>query len=197
MRLVTDVFEFAARELPRWNTISISRLPHARGRRDGGAGAGVHPRRRDRLRRGGRRPGPRFDDFAARLSFFFAAWTRAVRGGRQVPRGAPDVGADHARDRFGATNPKSMMCRFHVQTAGSLAHRPVDRQQRRADHGPGARGDPRRRAEPAHELARRGARPADRGGGPAGAPHAADPRPRVGRDRDARPARRLVLRGDR
>ena len=56
MRLVTDVFEFGARELPRWNTISISRLPHARGRRDRRPGAGVHPRGCDRVRRGG--PGP-------------------------------------------------------------------------------------------------------------------------------------------
>ena len=37
------------------------------------------------------------DDFAGRLSFFFAAWSRAVRGGREVPGRPPDVGPDHAR----------------------------------------------------------------------------------------------------
>ena len=44
----------------------------------------------------------------------------------------------------GPRNPKSMVCRFHVQTAGSQPHRPVDRQQRRPDHAPGARRGPRR-----------------------------------------------------
>ena len=74
------------------------RLPHARGGRDGGPGARVHARRRDRLRRGGAWPGAWTSTTSRRrLSFFFAAWSRAVRGGRQVPGGAPDVGPDHAR----------------------------------------------------------------------------------------------------
>ncbi len=47
------------------------RLPHPRGRLDGGAGAGVHARGRDRLRRGGVERGLDVDDFAPRLSFFF------------------------------------------------------------------------------------------------------------------------------
>ena len=101
------------------------------------------------------------------------------------------------RERFGASNTRSMMCRFHVQTAGSsLTAQSIDNNVVRTTR-PGARGGPRRRPEPPHELPRRGARPADRGGGPARAPDPADPRPRVRRHRDARPARRLVLRRDR
>ena len=55
MRLVTDIFEFCARELPRWNTISISGYHMREAGRDGRPGAGLHPGRRHRLRRGGPR----------------------------------------------------------------------------------------------------------------------------------------------
>ena len=55
MRLVTDVFEFCAAELPKWNTISISGYHMREAGRDGRPGARLHARRRDRLRRGGRR----------------------------------------------------------------------------------------------------------------------------------------------
>ena len=159
-----------------WNTISISRLPHARGRGDGRPGAGVHARRRRSptceaavargpRRRRLRRPAVASSSPPGRELFEEVAKFRAARR----------MWARIMRDRFGATNPRSMMCRFHVQTAGSSADRPVDRQQRRPDHDPGARGGPRRRPEPAHELARRGARAADRGGRPAGPADPADP----------------------
>ena len=133
------------------------------------------------------------DDFAGRLSFFFAAWSRAVRGGRQVPGRPPDVGDDHARAVRG-DQPAFDGLPLPRPDRRVEPDRPVDRQQRRPDDGPGAGGGPRRRPEPAHELARRGAGAADRGGGPARPADAADPRLRGRRDRDARPAGRLVLR---
>ena len=96
MRLVTDVFEFARRELPKWNTISISGYHMREAGATGGPGAGLHPRRRDRLRARRRSArGLAIDDFAPRLSLLLRRLVRAVRGGRQVPGGPPDVGPDH------------------------------------------------------------------------------------------------------
>ena len=71
-------------------------LPHARGRGHRGPGAGVHAGRRDRLRRGGRRPGPGGGRLRAPAVVLLRRLVRAVRGGRQVPGGPPDVGPDHA-----------------------------------------------------------------------------------------------------
>jgi methylmalonyl-CoA mutase, N-terminal domain len=118
MRLVTDVFEFASRELPRWNTISISGY-HMRE-----AGATAAQELAFTLADGiayveaavGR--GLDVDDFAPRLSFFFAAWSELFEEVAKF-RAARRMWARIMKDRFGATNPKSMMCRFHTQTAGS------------------------------------------------------------------------------
>jgi methylmalonyl-CoA mutase N-terminal domain/subunit len=118
MRLVTDVFEFCARELPKWNTISISGY-HMR---EAGATAAQElaftladaiayvEAAVDR--------GLDVDDFAGRLSFFFAAWSELFEEVAKF-RVARRMWATIMRERFGATNPRSMMCRFHVQTAGS------------------------------------------------------------------------------
>ncbi len=118
MRLVTDVFEFCARELPKWNTISISGY-HMR---EAGATAAQElaftladaiayvEAAVDR--------GLDVDDFAGRLSFFFAAWSELFEEVAKF-RVARRMWATIMKERFGATNPRSMMCRFHVQTAGS------------------------------------------------------------------------------
>jgi methylmalonyl-CoA mutase N-terminal domain/subunit len=118
MRLVTDVFEFCASELPKWNTISISGY-HMR---EAGATAAQElaftladaiayvEAAVDR--------GLDVDDFAGRLSFFFAAWSELFEEVAKF-RVARRMWATIMRERFGATNPKSMVCRFHVQTAGS------------------------------------------------------------------------------
>jgi methylmalonyl-CoA mutase N-terminal domain/subunit len=58
------------------------------------------------------------DDFAGRLSFFFAAWSELFEEVAKF-RVARRMWATVMKDRFGATNPRSMLCRFHVQTAGS------------------------------------------------------------------------------
>ena len=66
MRITTDLFAYCAERLPHFNTISISRLPHPRGRLDGRAGARVHARQRHRVRRGGgRRRALAVDEFGA------------------------------------------------------------------------------------------------------------------------------------
>jgi methylmalonyl-CoA mutase N-terminal domain/subunit len=118
MRLVTDIFEFCAAELPRWNTISISGY-HMRE-----AGATAAQELAFTLADAiayceaavGR--GLPIDDFAGRLSFFFAAWSELFEEVAKF-RAARRMWARIVRDRFGAKNERSMMCRFHVQTAGS------------------------------------------------------------------------------
>ena len=118
MRLVTDIFEFCARELPRWNTISISGY-HMRE-----AGATAAQELAFTLADGiayvdaAQSRGLDVDEFAGRLSFFFAAWSELFEEVAKF-RAARRMWARIMRDRFGAKSPRSMMCRFHVQTAGS------------------------------------------------------------------------------
>jgi methylmalonyl-CoA mutase, N-terminal domain len=118
MRLVTDIFEFGARELPRWNTISISGY-HMRE-----AGATAAQELAFTLADGiayveaALARGLDVDDFAGRLSFFFAAWSELFEEVAKF-RAARRMWARIVKDRFGASNIRSMTCRFHVQTAGS------------------------------------------------------------------------------
>ena len=118
MRLVTDVFEFCARELPRWNTISISGY-HMR---EAGATAAQELAftLADAIAyvEAALARGLDIDDFAGRLSFFFAAWSERFEEVAKF-RAARRMWARIVRDRFGASNERSMTCRFHVQTAGS------------------------------------------------------------------------------
>ena len=118
MRLVTDVFEFCAAELPKWNTISISGY-HMRE-----AGATAAQELAFTLADAiayvdaAVARGLDVDDFAGRLSFFFAAWSELFEEVAKF-RVARRMWATIMKERFGATNPRSMVCRFHVQTAGS------------------------------------------------------------------------------
>jgi methylmalonyl-CoA mutase N-terminal domain/subunit len=118
MRLVTDIFEFCATELPRWNTISISGY-HMRE-----AGATAAQELAFTLADGiayvdaARARGLDVDRFARRLSFFFAAWSELFEEVAKF-RAARRMWARIMRDRFGAAEERAMMCRFHVQTAGS------------------------------------------------------------------------------
>jgi methylmalonyl-CoA mutase N-terminal domain/subunit len=118
MRLVTDVFEFCARELPKWNTISISGY-HMRE-----AGATAAQELAFTLADGiayvdaARARGLDVDAFAGRLSFFFAAWSELFEEVAKF-RAARRMWARIMKERFGAREPRSWMCRFHVQTAGS------------------------------------------------------------------------------
>jgi methylmalonyl-CoA mutase N-terminal domain/subunit len=118
MRLVTDIFEFCSKELPRWNTISISGY-HMRE-----AGATAAQELAFTLADGiayvdaALSRGLNIDDFADRLSFFFASWSELFEEVAKF-RAARRMWARIIKERFGATNPRSMACRFHVQTAGS------------------------------------------------------------------------------
>ncbi len=118
MRLVTDVFEFCATELPKWNTISISGY-HMRE-----AGATAAQELAFTLADGiayieaAQQRGLDVDRFAGRLSFFFAAWSELFEEVAKF-RAARRMWARIVRDRFGARSERSMMCRFHTQTAGS------------------------------------------------------------------------------
>jgi methylmalonyl-CoA mutase, N-terminal domain len=118
MRLVTDVFEFCAAELPRWNTISISGY-HMR---EAGATAAQELAftLADAIAyvEAAVERGLDVDDFAGRLSFFFAAWSELFEEVAKF-RVARRMWATIMKERFGASNARSLLCRFHVQTAGS------------------------------------------------------------------------------
>jgi methylmalonyl-CoA mutase, N-terminal domain len=118
MRLVTDIFEFCAAELPRWNTVSISGY-HMR---EAGATAAQELAftLADAIAycEAAVARGLAIDDFAPRLSFFFAAWSELFEEVAKF-RAARRMWARLVRDRFGSSNARSMACRFHVQTAGS------------------------------------------------------------------------------
>ncbi|HEY7526780.1 MAG TPA: methylmalonyl-CoA mutase family protein [Candidatus Limnocylindria bacterium] len=118
MRLITDTFAYCRTELPAWNTISISgyhmreagstaaqevafTIADAIAYADAALAAGLA-----------------FDEFAPRLSFFFAAHNDLFEEVAKF-RVARRAWARIARERFGAVRPESQAMRFHVQTAGS------------------------------------------------------------------------------
>jgi methylmalonyl-CoA mutase, N-terminal domain len=117
MRLVVDTIVFGAREVPRWNPISISGY-HIRE-----AGSTAVQELAFTLRDGieyvewVRRAGLGVDEFAPRLSFFFNAHNDLFEEVAKY-RAARKVWARVMRERFGAQNPRSWLCRFHTQTAG-------------------------------------------------------------------------------
>jgi methylmalonyl-CoA mutase N-terminal domain/subunit len=117
MRLVTDVFGFCAREVPRWNTISVSGY-HIRE-----AGSTALQELAFTLRDGieyvqwGVDAGLQVDDFAPRLSFFFNAHSDFFEEIAKY-RAARALWAGAMRDRFGARDERSLKLRFHTQTAG-------------------------------------------------------------------------------
>jgi methylmalonyl-CoA mutase N-terminal domain/subunit len=118
LRIVTDIFAFCARELPSWNTISISgyhireagstavqevafTLAHAIAYVQAAIDAGLDVNR-----------------FGQRLSFFFNAHNDFLEEIAKY-RAARRLWARIMRDRFGATSPRAQQLRFHTQTAGS------------------------------------------------------------------------------
>jgi methylmalonyl-CoA mutase N-terminal domain/subunit len=117
MRLVVDTITFGAREVPRWNAISISGY-HIRE-----AGSTAVQELAFTLRDGieyvewVRRAGLDVDEFAPRLSFFFNAHSDLFEEIAKY-RAARKIWAHVMRERFGTRNPRSWLCRFHTQTAG-------------------------------------------------------------------------------
>jgi methylmalonyl-CoA mutase N-terminal domain/subunit len=118
MRIITDLFAWAARELPEWNTISISGY-HIR---EAGSTAiqEVAFTLADAIAYIGAaiEAGLDVDSFAPRLSFFFNSHSNFLEEIAKF-RAARRLYAKIMRERFGARNPRSTMLRFHVQTAGS------------------------------------------------------------------------------
>ncbi len=118
MRLVTDTFAYCAEHIPDWNTISISGY-HIRE-----AGSTAAQELAFTLADGiayveaAIDAGLEVDDFAGRLSFFFNAHNNLFEEVAKF-RAARRLWARIMRDRFGATNERSMRLRFHSQTGGS------------------------------------------------------------------------------
>jgi methylmalonyl-CoA mutase N-terminal domain/subunit len=117
MRLITDIFAFCAREVPKWNTISVSGY-HIRE-----AGSTALQELAFTLRDGleyvqyGVDAGLDVDDFVPRLSFFFNSHSDFFEEIAKY-RAARKLWADAMKHRFGAKNPRSWQLRFHTQTAG-------------------------------------------------------------------------------
>ncbi|MCK4671471.1 MAG: methylmalonyl-CoA mutase family protein [Candidatus Aegiribacteria sp.] len=118
MRLITDIFCFCSDNVPKWNTISISGY-HIRE-----AGCTAAQEVAFTLADGiayveaAIEAGLDVDDFAPRLSFFFNAHNDLLEEVAKF-RAARRLWGQIMRERFKAENPKSMMLRFHTQTAGS------------------------------------------------------------------------------
>ncbi|CAA9318872.1 MAG: Methylmalonyl-CoA mutase [uncultured Nocardioidaceae bacterium] len=117
LRLVTDVFSYCRAEMPRWNTISISGYHMAE--------AGASPAQEVAFTladgveyvRAAIASGQGVDEFAPRLAFFFVSRTTLLEEVAKF-RAARRIWARVMREDFGAENPRSMMLRFHTQTAG-------------------------------------------------------------------------------
>ncbi|MCK5453156.1 MAG: methylmalonyl-CoA mutase, partial [Calditrichia bacterium] len=118
MRIITDIFKYCQHHLPRWNTISIS---------------GYHIREAGSTAvqeiaftfanaiayvEAAVNAGLKVDDFAGRLSFFFNSHNNLFEEVAKF-RAARRMWAKIMKERFSAKNPRSMMLRFHTQTAGS------------------------------------------------------------------------------
>jgi methylmalonyl-CoA mutase N-terminal domain/subunit len=118
LRLVTDTFAFCALEVPNWNTISISGY-HIR---EAGSTAvqEVAFTLGDAIAyvEAALAAGLNVDDFAPRLSFFFNAHNNLLEEVAKF-RAARRLWARTMRERFGTRDPRSLMLRFHTQTAGS------------------------------------------------------------------------------
>src|SRR5881628_3836953 len=118
LRLITDTFAFCAREVPNWNTISISGY-HIR---EAGANAvqEVAFTIADAIAyvEAALGAGLKIDDFAPRISFFFNAHNDLLEEIAKF-RAARRLWSRIMRERFHARDPRSLMLRFHAQTAGS------------------------------------------------------------------------------
>jgi methylmalonyl-CoA mutase N-terminal domain/subunit len=117
MKLIVDTFEYGAREVPRWNTISISGY-HIRE-----AGSTAAQELAFTLRDGieyvewALERGLKIDEFAPRLSYFFNSHNDFFEEIAKF-RAARSIWADVMRNRFGSRQPRSWWLRFHTQTSG-------------------------------------------------------------------------------
>lgn len=119
MRLITNIFEYCSKNVPKWNTISISGY-HIRE-----AGSTAAQEIAFTIADGiayieaALKAGMKIDDFAGRLSFFWNAHNNVLEEVAKF-RASRRVWARILKDRFHAQSEKSMKLRFHTQTAGSM-----------------------------------------------------------------------------
>lgn len=119
MRLITNIFEYCSKNVPKWNTISISGY-HIRE-----AGSTAAQEIAFTIADGiayieaALKAGMKIDDFAPRLSFFWNAHNNVLEEVAKF-RASRRLWATILKERFHAENPKSMKLRFHTQTAGSM-----------------------------------------------------------------------------
>jgi len=119
MRLVTDVFAYCKDRVPRWNTISISGYHMREAGSTAAQEVAFTLSNAIAYVEAALAAGLAVDDFAPQLSFFFNAHNHLLEEIAKY-RAARRLWARIMRDRFHARDPRSMMLRFHVQTAGSM-----------------------------------------------------------------------------
>ncbi len=118
MRLITDIFEFCSKEVPKWNTISISGYHIREAGSTAAQEVGFTLADGIAYVEGAVKAGLSVDKFAPRLSFFFNAHNDLLEEVAKF-RAARRLWAKIMKDRFNAKDERSMMLRFHTQTGGS------------------------------------------------------------------------------
>ncbi len=118
MRLITNIFEFCSKEVPKWNTISISGYHIREAGSTAAQEVGFTIADGMAYAKAAIEAGLDVDDFAGQLSFFFNAHNDLLEEVAKY-RAARRLWARIMKDKFHAKKEKSMMLRFHTQTAGS------------------------------------------------------------------------------
>jgi methylmalonyl-CoA mutase N-terminal domain/subunit len=118
MRLITNIFEYCAREVPHWNTISISGYHIREAGSTAAQEVGFTLANGISYVESALKSGLNVDDFAGQLSFFFNSHNDLLEEIAKF-RAARRLWAKIMKERFKAKNERSMMLRFHTQTAGS------------------------------------------------------------------------------
>jgi methylmalonyl-CoA mutase N-terminal domain/subunit len=118
MRIITNIFEYCAKEVPRWNTISISGYHIREAGSTAAQEVGFTLANGIAYVEAAIEVGLDIDNFAGQLSFFFNSHNDLLEEVAKF-RAARRLWARIVKDRFKAKKPKSMMLRFHTQTAGS------------------------------------------------------------------------------
>ncbi|MFA7289232.1 MAG: methylmalonyl-CoA mutase family protein, partial [Melioribacteraceae bacterium] len=118
MRLITNIFEYCAKEVPKWNTISISGYHIREAGSTAAQEVGFTIADGIEYTNAAIKAGLSVDDFAGQLSFFFNAHNDLLEEVAKY-RAARRIWAKIMKERFGAKKEKSLMLRFHTQTAGS------------------------------------------------------------------------------
>lgn len=118
MRLITDIFEYCSKDVPQWNTISISGYHIREAGSTAAQEVGFTLADGIAYVEAAVKAGLDVDTFAPRLSFFFNAHNDLLEEVAKY-RAARTLWAKIMKERFGAKSPKSMALKFHTQTGGS------------------------------------------------------------------------------